>query len=297
VKSYLKSSLLVVSATLVLASQFFYSPLALAELVAIPDLSERVTDLTQTLSVADKAQIEEKLSAFEKKKGSQIAVLIVPSTKPEEIDQYSIRVIEKWKIGRKKVDDGILILVAKEDHKIRIEIGYGLEGAIPDVTAKRVISEIIAPKFKQGNFAGGISDGVDKLIGLVDGEALPAPSPYKHKFGIADIGGLLPILLFGGLISGLFLRSLFGTFPGSFVNGGLIGGILWFFGLSLLGAGMLAVIAFLITMMLGGQGINGYHRGYTGGIGSGGGFSSGGGGDVFSGGGGGFGGGGASGSW
>ena len=284
-------------ATLVLASQIFYSPLALAELVAIPDLSERVTDLTQSLSIADKAQIEEKLSAFEKKKGSQIAVLMVPSTKPEEIDQYSIRVVEKWKIGRKKVDDGILILVAKEDHKIRIEVGYGLEGAVPDVTAKRVISEIIAPKFKQGNFAGGLSDGIDKLIGLVDGEALPAPIASKHKFGIADISGLLPILLFGGLISGLFLRSLFGTFPGSFVNGSLIGGILWFFGLSLLGAGLLALIAFFITMMLGGHGINGYHRGYTGGMGSGGGFSSGGGGDVFSGGGGGFGGGGASGSW
>ena len=222
---------------------------------------------------------------------------MVPSTKPEEIDQYSIRVVEKWKIGRKKVDDGILILVAKEDHKIRIEVGYGLEGAVPDVTAKRVISEIIAPKFKQGNFAGGLSDGIDKLIGLVDGEALPAPIASKHKFGIADISGLLPILLFGGLISGLFLRSLFGTFPGSFVNGSLIGGILWFFGLSLLGAGLLALIAFFITMMLGGQGINGYHRGYTGGMGSGGGFSSGGGGDVFSGGGGGFGGGGASGSW
>jgi uncharacterized protein len=289
--------MLVFCATLVLASQIFYSPLALAELVAIPDLNERVSDLTQTLSIADKGQIEEKLSAFEKKKGSQIAVLIVPSTKPEEIEQYAIRVVEKWKIGRKKVDDGILILVAKDDHKIRIEVGYGLEGAIPDVTAKRVISEIIAPKFKQGNFAGGLSEGVDKLIGLVNGEALPAPSASKQKFSIADIGGLLPILLFGGLISGLFLRSLFGTFPGSFVNGSLIGGVLWFFGLSLLGAGVLAVIAFLITMMLGGQGINGYHRGYSSGLGTGGGFSSGGGGDVFSGGGGGFGGGGASGSW
>jgi uncharacterized protein len=287
----------VLYATLVFASQIFYSPLALAELVAIPDLSERVTDLTQTLSIADKAQIEEKLSAFEKKKGSQIAVLMVPSTKPEEIDQYSIRVVEKWKIGRKKVDDGILILVAKEDHKIRIEVGYGLEGAVPDITAKRVISEIIAPKFKQGDFAGGLNDAVDKLIGLVNGEALPAPTALKHKFGIADISGILPILLFGGLISGMFLRSLFGTFPGSFVNGSLIGGVLWFFGLSLFGAGVLGIIAFLITMMLGGQSINGYHRGYTGGMGSGGGFSSGGGGDVFSGGGGGFGGGGASGSW
>jgi uncharacterized protein len=297
VKSYLKLSLLALCGILVLALQLFYSPSALADLVAVPDLNARVTDLTQTLSQADRSQLEEKLSAFEKKKGSQMAILIVPTTKPEEIEQYSIRVAEKWKIGRKKVDDGVLILVAKEDHKIRIEVGYGLEGAIPDLTAKRVISEIIAPKFKQGNFAGGLNEGVDKLIGLVNGEALPPPSQNKSKFGIGDISGLLPFLLFGGLMSGLVLRSLFGTFPGSFVNGGLIGGILWLFGLSLLSAGILAGIAFLITMMLNGQGINGYQRGYSGGYGTGGGFSSGGGGDVFSGGGGGFGGGGASGSW
>jgi len=289
--------LLTLCATLLLASQLFYSPLALADLVAIPDLSAHVTDLTQTLSPAEKLQIEDKLSAFEQKKGSQIAVLIVPTTKPEEIEQYSIRVVEKWKIGRKKVDDGILVLVAKDDHKMRIEVGYGLEGAIPDLTAKRIISEAIAPKFKQGKFADGLSEGVDRLIGLVNGEALPAPSVAMPSFGTADIGGMLPILMFGGLITGLFLRSLFGTFPGSFLNGGLIGGIVWLFGLSVLGAGILAVIAFFITMMLGARGMNGYQRGYTGGLGGGGFGGSSGGGDVFSGGGGDFGGGGASGSW
>ncbi|MFM9836207.1 MAG: TPM domain-containing protein [Methylophilaceae bacterium] len=284
-------------ATLLLALQVLFSPMVLAELVAIPDLSARVTDLTQTLSTAEKLQIEEKLSAFEQKKGSQIAVLIVPTTKPEEIEQYSIRVVEKWKIGRKKVDDGILMLVAKDDHKMRIEVGYGLEGAIPDLTAKRVISEVIAPEFKKGNFANGLNEGVDRLIGLVDGEALPAPSATKHPLSTQDFGGLLPILMFGGLITGLVLRSWFGTFPGSFLNGSLIGGIVWLLGLSVLGAGILALIAFIVTMMLGGRGINGYQRGYSGGGGFGGGGFSSGGGDVFSGGGGGFGGGGASGSW
>lgn len=292
--NHLKASLLALCAMLLFASQLFYSQPALAELAAIPDLSARVTDVTGTLSTEEKSQLEAKLSAFEQKKGSQITLLILPSTQPEEIEQYSIRVVEKWKIGRKKVDDGILVLVAKDDHKMRIEVGYGLEGAIPDLTAKRVIAEVIAPKFKQGDFAGGLSDGVDKLIGLVDGEALPAPE--AHSSSGLDIGGMLPMLLFGGMISGLLLRSLFGTFFGSAFNGGLIGGIVFLLGTAAFGASVLGVIAFFITMMLGARGINGYQRGYTGGMGGGGfgGSSSGGG---FSGGGGGFGGGGASGGW
>ena len=143
---------------------FLASQLALAELAPIPDLSARVTDLTGTFSQAQAAALEQKLSAFEKQKGSQIAVLMVPTTQPEDIAQYSIRVVEKWKLGREKIDDGVLVLVAKEDHKMRIEVGYGLEGAIPDLYAKRIISEQMAPKFKQGDFAGGINDGVDSLI-------------------------------------------------------------------------------------------------------------------------------------
>ena len=284
--NHLKASLLALCAMLLFASQLFYSQPALAELAAIPDLSARVTDVTGTLSTEEKSQLEAKLSAFEQKKGSQITLLILPSTQPEEIEQYSIRVVEKWKIGRKKVDDGILVLVAKDDHKMRIEVGYGLEGAIPDLTAKRVIAEVIAPKFKQGDFAGGLNDGVDKLIGLVNGEALPPPAKKTTFYG-NSIENILPILMFGGLISGLFLRSIFGTFLGSAANGGLIGCVVFLLGLSILGAGMLGVLAFVITIMLGARGINGYQRGYTGGMGGGG----------FSGGGGGFGGGGASGGW
>ena len=128
------------------------SGFAQAELVAIPTLSTRVTDLTQTLSQAEQMQLEQKLAAFEAKKGSQIAVLIVPSTQPEDIAQYSIRVTDAWKLGRKGVGDGVLVLIAKDDHKMRIEVGRGLEGAIPDLYAKRVITETIAPKFKQGDF-------------------------------------------------------------------------------------------------------------------------------------------------
>ena len=274
---------------LLLASSF-----AFAELVAIPELSSRVTDLTQTLSPAEQAQLEQKLAAFEQKKGSQIALLIVPTTQPEDIAQYSIRVVEKWKIGRDKVDDGVLVLIAKDDRKMRIEVGYGLEGAIPDLYAKRIISEVIGPKFKQGDFYGGLDAGVDKLIGLVDGEALPTPgTPEFSGMGIMD---MLPILLFGGLVSGLFLRSMFGTFFGSALNGGLVGGVVALLGVALGGAAILGVIAFFITMMLGGRGMNGYSGGIPTGGGYGGGWS-GGGSSSWGGGGGDFGGGGASGDW
>ena len=274
-------------------SLLFVSQMALAELVAIPVLSSRVTDLTQTLSQTEQAQLEQKLAAFEAKKGSQIAVLVVPTTQPEDIAQYSLRVVEKWKIGREKTDDGVLVLIAKDDRKMRIEVGYGLEGAIPDLYAKRIISEVIGPKFKQGDFAGGLNDGVDKLIGLVDGEALPAPTGQSSS-GL-DIGNILPMLLFGGLVSGLMLRSMFGTFFGSALNGGLLGGAVALLGVALGGAAIFGVIAFFITMMLGGRGVNGYGGGIP--MGGSGGWSGGGSSSSWGGGGGDFGGGGASGDW
>ena len=268
---------------------FLVSNFAQAALVAIPELKTRVTDLTQTLSASQQAALEQKLAAFEQKKGSQIAVLIVPTTQPEDIAQYSIRVADAWKLGREKVDDGLLILIATEDRKMRIEVGYGLEGPIPDLTAKRVINEVISPKFKQGDFYGGLDSGVDRLIGLVDGE--PLPEPASPAFSGMGIQNMLPLLLFGGLISGLFLRSIFGNFLGSALNGGLVGGALWLLGAALGGVAIFAFAAFIFTMMMGGgRGINGYGGGGWGG-GSSGGSSWGGGG------GGGFGGGGASGDW
>src|SRR6202020_1983989 len=147
---------------------------ALAD-VAVPPLSGRVVDQTGTLSSSDVAALTQTLRDFEARKGSQIAVLIVPTTQPETIEQYSIRVAEAWKIGRKKIDDGALLVVAKNDRKLRIEVGYGLEGALNDITAKRIIDEIITPQFRNGDFAGGVAAGVDRIVGVINGESLPAP--------------------------------------------------------------------------------------------------------------------------
>ena len=284
--SWLKSILFVLCSTLLMVTGF-----AQAELVSVPTLSARVTDLTHSLSQAEQAQLEQKLAAFEQQKGSQIAVLILPTTQPEDIAQYSIRVVDAWKLGRKGVGDGVLLLIAKDDHKMRIEVGRGLEGAIPDLYAKRIISEDIAPKFKQADFIGGLNAGVDKLVRLVNGEALPEPSKIaSHSKGIDS---LLPILLFGGLISGMLLRGIFGTFLGSAFNGGLLAGVVWMLGSALGGATVLGLIAFFITMMLGSRGFGGMPM-----SGGSGGWSSGSNSRSWGGGGGGdFGGGGASGGW
>ena len=271
-----------------------FSMAAQAADVAVPALTQRVTDLTGTLSTVQQASLEAKLAGFEQQKGSQIAVLMLPTTQPEDIAQYSIRVVEAWKLGRKGVDDGVLILVAKDDRKMRIEVGYGLEGAIPDAYAKRIIAESMTPSFKQGDFFGGLNTAVDQLIGLVNGEALPAPTQQTMSFSQWE--NMLPLLLFGGLIVGAILRGIFGNFLGGALNGGLIGAAVWILGGGLIIALVLAFIAFIVTLSggRGSGGLGGLH-GYSGGGGGSGGFSGGGGG--FSGGGGGFGGGGASGSW
>lgn len=276
----LKTSLVALVAMLMFASLN-----VCAELLAIPALKARVTDLTQTLSAEQQSQLDAKLSAFEQQSGSQIAVLIVPSTQPEDIAQYSIRVADAWKLGREKPDDGLLILVAKDDHKMRIEVGYGLEGAIPDLTAKRIITEVMAPSFKQGDFYGGINNALDKLIALISGEQLPAPN--KQSSDNLSFENILPILLFGGLILGGILRAIFGNFFGGALNGCAIGVLAWLLGGGIFAAILFGVIAFLFTL-IGPVGLS-----QMGGGGFGGGRSGGG----FSGGGGGFGGGGASGNW
>src|SRR6202161_4757804 len=148
--------------------------------VAVPPLSGRVVDQTGTLSAGDISALTQTLKNLETRKGSQVAVLIVPTTAPETIEQYSIRVAEAWKIGRKKIDDGALLAVAKDDHKVRIEVGYGLEGALTDVTARRIIDEVITPKFRSGDFAGGISAGITRIIGVIEGEAWPKPGPQQR---------------------------------------------------------------------------------------------------------------------
>lgn len=262
-----------------------------AELAPIPSLQNRVTDLTQTLSVEQQSQLEAKLAAFEQQKGSQIAVLIIPTTQPEAIEQYSIRVVDSWKLGREKQDDGVLLLVAKNDRKVRIEVGRGLEGAIPDIYAKRIISEVISPKFKQGDFPDGINAGLDSLMALIQGEALPAPQQQVGNFD--GLMQLWPFIFFGVITFGIFLRSVFGNFVGSGLNGAIVGGVAWLLGLTLGFAVILMCIVFFVSLM---TSLSGGGRGGISGGGYGGGSYSGGGG--WSGGGGGtFGGGGASGDW
>src|SRR6201746_666058 len=158
--------------------------------VAVPPLSGRVVDETGTLSSSDIAELTQTLKDLETRKGSQVAVLMVPTTAPETVEQYAIRVAEAWKIGRKKVDDGALLVVAKNDRKLRIEVGYGLEGALNDITAKRIIDEVITPRFRGGDFAGGISAGVERMIGVINGEKLPAPEPHANS-GL--LGGIDPL--------------------------------------------------------------------------------------------------------
>lgn len=265
--------------------------------VAIPALSSRVTDLTGTLNAEQRANLEQRLAAFEQQKGSQLTVLLVPTTKPEAIEQYSLRVAEQWKLGRKKVDDGALLVIAKEDRAMRIEVGYGLEGALNDATAKRIISEVIAPHFKAGDFYGGVSAGVDRMISVIQGEALPEPKRVQSNNSASDSGQFLPIAFIIALVVGGMLRSMLGRFPGALVTGGVLGAIGWVFAGGLFITVIAALIGFMMTLLRGGMGRGGmFSSGMfsSGGFG-GGGFSSGGGG--FSGGGGSFGGGGASGNW
>ena len=197
------------------------------DLVKIPVLQHPVTDLTGTLGTNQISILERKLSEFEQRKGSQIAVLIVPSTQPEAIEQYSLRVVEKWKLGRKKVDDGILLLVAKEDRRLRIEVGYGLEGAVNDVTARRIIAEKITPFFKQGQFYEGIEAGVDQLIKVIDGEQLPPPPQNKQQTNNpqndSDIEGVLLLAFMGSLFIGNILKSILGKSLGGITTAGIVG--------------------------------------------------------------------------
>ena len=252
---------------------------------AIPPLQARVTDQANVLDATARQALEAKLAAFEQRKGSQIAVLIVPSTQPESIEQYSIRVVDAWKLGRKGIDDGVLLLLAMQDRSMRIEVGRGLEGAIPDASAKRVIAEVITPYFKRGEFAAGIDAGASALIKLAEGEPLPEPVAATGSAG--DIGDYGPALLIGAVFLGGGLRLLFGRLLGASVAGTLAFIAGWWLLGGVIAGLILALIAFVMTL-LGGSG---------GGRSTGGGFGGGGGGGGFSGGGGGFSGGGASGRW
>jgi uncharacterized protein len=254
--------------------------------VAVPELSRRVTDLTATLDAGQVAALENKLATFETQKGSQIAVLIVPTTQPEDIAQFGIRVADQWKIGRKKIDDGVILIVAKNDRTLRLEVGYGLEGAIPDAIAKRVIAETITPYFKAGDFYGGIDAGVQQVMRLIEGEPLPPPSASGQGPGEGD--GALVILIVGGMVAGWLLSTLMSR-PAAGGIAALGSGVV---GMLLLG--LTPLLLFIAVFVFAGV-TSGFRHG--GGWSSGGGWGGGSGGSWGGGGGGGFGGGGASGSW
>jgi uncharacterized protein len=287
----------------------------------VPPFSSRVVDLTGTLNAEQSAQLEQKLAAFQDRKGSQIGVLVVPTTLPESIEQYATRVFDEWKPGRgsvdgKPLDDGVILLVAKNDRKMRFEVGYGFEGALPDAIAKRVIDETVAPLFRQGDFYGGINAGIDRVIRVLDGEPLPPPDRRWQGGEGRKISGVLPLLIFVALAVSSILRRALGRGVGAVATGGLTGVIAYLLTYVLPIAAFTGLFAFLFSLFAvggGGGWASPSRRGYRSGGwnnwgGWGGGGWSGGGsgrGGGFGGGGGGFGGGlggrsgggGASGGW
>ncbi|TSA18366.1 MAG: hypothetical protein D4R74_01320, partial [Betaproteobacteria bacterium] len=232
----------------------FASAAGAADAVAVPVLKARITDITGTLSSVQLASLETELRDFEQQKGSQIAVLILPSTQPESIEQYSIRVAEQWKVGRAKTGDGLILIVAKEDQRLRIEVGYGLEGAIPDVVAKRVIREVMAPHFLANDFYGGIRDGIQTLMKLIDGEKLPPPAKAAK---VDDYESLFVVLLAVVIVAGGVLKAVLGRALGSAATGVAAGAIAWVLAGAIAAAVIAGIIAFLFALSMGSGG-----RGY-----------------------------------
>jgi uncharacterized protein len=280
----------------------------------VPPLSGRVVDQTATLTPAQTEALSAKLAAIETARGAQVVVLIVPTTQPEDIASYGQRVADQWKVGRRDIGDGVVVIVAKNDRRVNIEVAKTLEGAIPDVLAGRIISDQIKPAFQANDYAGGLNAAVDRLDKSIAGEALPAPTgnpaggaaPRAHSgFDLQD----LAIFLFVGVpIAGAVLTGIFGRKLGALLTGGAVGGIGWWLTASVLVAGGAGLVALFLVGVMGvgagrlGRGgsagplILGGLGGLGGGGGGRGGFGGGGGG-FSSGGGGNFGGGGASGGW
>ena len=276
------------------------------DVLPVPALAGRVVDTTGTLTPPQAQALAAKLEAIETQRGAQVVVLIVPTTQPEDIAAYGQRVADTWKVGRRDVGDGVVVVVAKNDRRINIEVAKTLEGAIPDVLAGRIINEQIKPAFRANDYAGGLNAAVDRLDKAIGGEALPAPSGQRGDATRGALGGFnlqdLAIFLFVGVpIAGAVLTGVFGRKFGSLLTGGAVGGLAWFFTTSLLVAGGAGLVAlFLVGVMgMGGGLLGGGRRGGGGPIiwGGGGGGFGGGGGGFGSGGGGDFGGGGASGDW
>ncbi len=269
------------------------------ELQPVPALSAHVTDTVGLLPEDRRQALESQLVQLEKYKGAQLAVLIVSTTRPEPIESYSLRVAEAWRLGRKGVDDGVLFVIARDDRRMRVEIGYGLEGAVPDAIAKRIVAEVVAPRFKAGDFPGGIEAGVAALVAQIKGEALPAPTPNAAGADDQQMG-LEEALVLGiifTLVVGSVLKAIFGRLLGSTIAAGIVGVGAWTLTSVLLVGAVGAVLAFIFSLVAGSGGAGRIGGGPTIGGGFGGGFGGRGGGGGWSGGGGGFGGGGASGGW
>jgi uncharacterized protein len=288
------------SVALALLAMSLAAPVLAQSPQPVPKLTARVTDLTGTLTAEQQSSLEDKLAAFEARKGSQVAVLVVATTEPEDISQYSMRVVRQWKLGRAKINDGALLIVAKNDRELRIEVGSALEGPLTDLTAHRIISDTIVPLFRQGDFYGGINAGLDQIIRVVDGEPLPPPDTAWQGASARNVSHLVPFLFVAVFFGSVVLRSLFGRGLGAVIAGAATGAVVYFVGQVLFVALVAAAVAFLFALISGFSGggtWSSYPRngGWGGGFGSG---SSGGlGGGGFSGGGGGFNGGGASGRW
>ncbi len=294
---------------LLLAAGLLFSVLTTwaQDVLPVPALTARVMDSTGTLDAAQRQALEAKLAAFEQARGAQVVVLMVPTTAPEDIAAYAQRVGDSWKIGRKDVGDGLLLVVAKNDRKVRIETTKTLEGAIPDLAARQIIDRAITPRFRQGDFAGGLDAAIDQIIALIKGENLPVPdaqagSPGGKGFNWTDIA---VFLFFAVPIGARLMSGIFGRKLGALVTGSAVGGLAWFFTSSLLIGGVATLIGAVFALIasvgsLGSAGRGGRSSGWGGGGfggGSSGGWGGGGGGGFSSGGGGDFGGGGASGSW
>ncbi|WP_296494670.1 TPM domain-containing protein [Rhodoferax sp.] len=268
---------------------------------AVPALTGHVVDTAGTLDAAQRGALEARLSAFEIASGSQVVVLLVPGTQPEDIASYANRVANTWKIGRKDIGDGLLLIVAVQDRKLRIEVAKTLEGAIPDLAAKRIIDEAITPRFKQGDYAGGIDAGVTRIMGLIRGEALPAPSQTGSQAPAGFDWMQLGIFMFIVVpVIGAVAKGILGNRLGAVATGGVAGVIAMALTASLLIAALVSVAAIVFTLVrnIPGKRNGGWPGGGNAGWGhGGGGFGGGGGGGFSSGGGGNFGGGGASGGW
>ncbi len=226
-------------------------PFAARAEVTVPEFKGYVVDQTGTLSAGDIDTLTQRLRDLHTRKGSQVAVLIVPTTQPETIEQFSIRVADTWKVGRRKIDDGALLVVAKGDRRLRIEVGTGLEGALTDVTARRIIDEIITPHFKAGEFDEGISAGIDRIIRVIDGEPLPAPKPEaSHSVDPGLLFNIIfsPFGLLGYAAIAAAMRGLFGRLLGSGATAGVVGTIIWFLMGSMVVSAIFGVAAFFLTM-------------------------------------------------